>query len=95
MTNSIYKRLLEKIFEEQESFDMLISADNVLGLNVISINVSPFATAFFDKTSSVESIPINNIVNGSLIDYVVIDLKGYHFFVSRALAEEIEKRLER
>ena len=30
-------------------------------------------------------------LNGSLIDYVVIDLKGYHFFVSRALAEEIEK----
>ena len=44
-------------------------AFNVLGLNVIKINVSPLAIAFFSSTSSVESIPISSIVNGSVIDF--------------------------
>lgn len=44
---SIYKRLLEVINEEKESFDTLIDADNVLGLNVTSddvINYLEFAS---------------------------------------------------
>ena len=43
---------------------VIIVAFNVLGLNVISINESPFAIAFFSSVSSVESTPINRIVNG-------------------------------
>ena len=36
-------------------------------LKVININESPLATVFLDNPSSVESTPISNIVNGSLI----------------------------
>ena len=46
--NNIYPRLLQFISEERESFDMLIEADNVLGLNVTSediINFLDFTTA--------------------------------------------------
>ena len=42
MKNSIYKRLLEFVMEEKEDFDMLISADNVLGLNVSSEDIINF-----------------------------------------------------
>ena len=35
-------------------------------MKVITISVSPFAIAFLGRTSSVESIPIKSIVNGSV-----------------------------
>ena len=51
---------------------------------MININVSPFAMAFLLSTSSVESIPINRIVNGSLIDLPldsVSDLDASDFLI--------------
>lgn len=62
MNNSIYKMLLNKIEEEKESFDMLIDADNVLGLNVSSEDVINYLDFASDDKS----------LNGPILGNVII-----------------------
>lgn len=62
MNDSVYKRLLQCISEEKESFDMLISADNVLGLNVTSEDIINF----------LEFTPKGNLLNTSIIGNIII-----------------------
>ena len=60
--NNIYPKLLEIISEEKESFDMLISADNILGLNVTSEDI----ISFLEFTNS------ETIINSPIIGNVII-----------------------
>jgi len=53
MNNNLYKRLLEFISEERESFDMLIEADNTLGLNVTSEDIINFLEFSNDLSKNV------------------------------------------
>lgn len=78
---SVYKRLLEIINYELDSFDTLISADNVLGLNVTTeeiINYLEFASDF----NSLKSPIIGNIIitEGDILSVLKIlnDLKNYN-----------------
>lgn len=56
MNNFIYNRLLEIIAEEKEAFDTLISADNVLGLNVSSDDLIDFLE--FETSEKILKAPI-------------------------------------
>ena len=56
MKNKVYQKLLDVIKNELGSFDTLISADNVLGLNVTSEDVINFLE--FSNTDKVLSAPI-------------------------------------
>lgn len=62
MNNSIYRMLLNKIEEEKESFDMLIDADNVLGLNVSSDDIINYLEFASDDKS----------LNGPILGNVII-----------------------
>lgn len=62
MNNSIYKRLLNKIIEENESFSMLIDADNVLGLNV----------TVEDIINYLEFASDDNSLNGPILGNIII-----------------------
>jgi len=62
MNNSIYKRLLNKIIEENESFNMLIDADNVLGLNV----------TVEDIINYLEFASDDNSLNGPILGNIII-----------------------
>jgi len=53
MNNNLYKRLLEFISEERESFDMLIEADNTLGLNVTCEGIFNFLEFLNDLSKNV------------------------------------------
>lgn len=60
--NNIYKMILDKILNEIEAFNTLISADNVLGLNVTSdeiINYLEFAS-------------VGNSLSGPILGNVII-----------------------
>lgn len=77
---SVYKRLLEIINNELDSFDTLISADNVLGLNVTTeeiINYLEFASDNYSLNSPI----IGNIIitEGDILSVLKIlnDLKNY------------------
>lgn len=59
MKSNLYKRLLEFISEERESFDMLISADNTLGLNVTSDDIINFLEFSIDN--------LKNVIMGNVI----------------------------
>jgi len=60
--NSIYKKILEIINAEKEAFDTLISADNVLGLNVTSEDI----------ISYLEFVSDDNSLSGPIIGNVII-----------------------
>lgn len=62
MNNDIFMNLLNKIMEEKESFDMLIDADNILGLNVSSEDIINFLE--FNNSSELLS---NSIVGNIII----------------------------
>lgn len=62
MNNSIYKKLLNKIQEELESFNMLIDADNVLGLNV----------GVEDIINYLEFASDDNSLNGPILGNIII-----------------------
>ena len=62
MNNDIFMNLLNKIMEEKESFDMLIDADNILGLNVTSEDIINFLE--FNNSSELLT---NNIVGNIII----------------------------
>jgi len=80
MINSIYKRLLEKILEEKESFDTLISADNVLGLNVTSEDIINYLE-FANDDNTLNGPIIGNVIitEGDILSIlkIVNDLKNY------------------
>ena len=61
MTNSIYKRLLNMIIAEKENFDILVSADNVLGLNVTSEDIVSYLE-FSNDFNSFNSPIIGNVI---------------------------------
>lgn len=79
MNNSIYKMLLNKIEEEKESFEMLISADNVLGLNVSSEDVINYLE-FSSDDKSLNGPILGNIIitEGDILSILKIinDLKN-------------------
>lgn len=60
--NSIYKKILEIINAEKEAFDTLISADNVLGLNVTSEDIINY----------LEFVSDDNSLSGPIIGNVII-----------------------
>lgn len=60
--NNVNDRLLEIIREEKEDFDMLINADNVLGLNVTSEDIMDY----LEFTTS------NNVLTAPIIGNIII-----------------------
>ena len=62
MINSVYKKLLDYINSERESFNMLVDADNILGLNVDSEDI----------ISYLEFASDNNSLNGPILGNVII-----------------------
>ena len=78
MNNSIYKRLLEIISNELEAFNTLISADNVLGLNVTSEEILNYLEFAKDENSLSGPILGNVIITeGDILSILKIinDLK--------------------
>lgn len=61
MNNVIYKKLLTIIKDEKESFDMLIEADNILGLNVTSDDISNYLE-FTSNEKILNSPIVGNII---------------------------------
>lgn len=73
MKYDIYKRLLKVLLKEYESFEMLISADNVLGLNVSSDDIINYLE--FSLNGQTLSAPIlGNIIitEGDIISILKI-----------------------
>lgn len=79
MTNSIYKKLLNMIMVEKENFDILVSADNVLGLNVTSDDIVNYLE-FAPESNSLNSPIIGNaiITEGDILSIlkVINDLRN-------------------
>lgn len=77
---SVYKRLLELINSELDSFDTLISADNVLGLNV-SVDEIINYLEFASDNNSLNGPIIGNVIitEGDILSILKIlnDLKNY------------------
>ena len=61
MTSSIYKKLLNMIMAEKNNFDILVSADNVLGLNVSSDDIVNYLE-FSNDLNSLNSPIIGNVL---------------------------------
>lgn len=78
---SIYSSLLEIINNELDSFNTLISADNVLGLNVSSEDIINYLEFASDNNSLNGNIMGNIIVTeGDILSVIKIlnDLKNYN-----------------
>lgn len=78
--NSVSSNLLSKILLEKEDFDMLINADNVLGLNVTSEDIINYLE--FTTTDQVITSPIighSIITEGDILSIlkVVLSLSKY------------------
>lgn len=77
----IYKRLLEYINNEKESFETLISADNVLGLNVTSEDIFNYLE-FHSNGRELNSPIIGNIIitEGDILSVLKIihDITNYN-----------------
>ena len=80
MNNSIYKNLLLKIIEEKQGFDVIINADNVLGLNVTSEDIINYLE-FAPDTNSLNGLIVGNIIitEGDVLSIIKLinDLKIY------------------
>lgn len=78
---SIYKRLLEIINSELDSFEILINADNVLGLNVSTEEIINYLE-FSSDNSSLNNPIIGNIIitEGDILSILKLlnDLKNYN-----------------
>lgn len=61
MNNDVFINLLNKIMEEKESFDMLINADNVLGLNVSSEDIINYLE-FNNSSETLTNSIVGNII---------------------------------
>lgn len=61
MTSSIYKKLLNMIMAEKNNFDILVSADNVLGLNVSSDDIVNYLE-FSNDLNSLSNPIIGNVL---------------------------------
>lgn len=79
MINSIYNGLLNMIMAEKENFDVLVSADNVLGLNVTSEDIINYLE-FSNGNNSLNSPIIGNVIitEGDILSVlkVINDLKN-------------------
>lgn len=78
---SVYSSLLEIINNELDSFDTLISADNVLGLNVSSEDIINYLEFASDNTSLNGNIMGNIIITeGDILSILKVlnDLKNYN-----------------
>lgn len=78
---SVYSSLLEIINNELDSFDTLISADNVLGLNVSSEDIINYLEFASDNTSLNSNIMGNIIITeGDILSILKVlnDLKNYN-----------------
>lgn len=79
--NNVYKKLLDKINVEKESFSMLVSADNVLGLNVSVEDINNYLE-FAGDDNSLNGPIIGNIIitEGDILSVLKIlnDLKRYN-----------------
>ena len=78
--NSVYKRLLDLIIKEKESFNTLINIDNVLGLNVNSEEIINYLD-FASDLNSLNAPLIGNVIvtEGDILSILKIinDLKNY------------------
>ena len=80
MKNNIYKKLLDIIVTEKDSFEMLISADNNLGLNVNVEEIMNYLEFSNDNNTLNGPIIGNNIITeGDILSVLKIinDLQNY------------------
>lgn len=80
MKNNIYKKLLDIIVTEKDSFEMLISADNNLGLNVSVEEIMNYLEFSNDNNTLNGPIIGNNIITeGDILSVLKIinDLQNY------------------